>query len=497
MHFLTFVGADHCYKTRKILPEKTTMFIEFRKFTGFGLLLLLGVLGCGAGSTTTSTGSTGNATMNLVVSDTPPSNVSVLAFQVQITGATLQPGNVSLLPKPVTVDLAQLASDTGFLSSSVIGSATYTSLTLTYANPQITLLNNTTSTLTAAGQSCVAGAVCTFTPALNNASLTVSSGIFPLTVSASSTTGLNMDLSIPDLLQSDLSINFANGSSVNLSLLPNAAQPAAISDILGTVSSVNGSQVNITTAFGDTLVLTGTSSSKFFYPTSLCSAETVSCVSSGQIVSIDAELAMNGGLSIDSLNYVAPSGTQVIKGLVLSENAAASPTTVQILIQRQLNASVVMPGQIATVSLPGSTSFAVGTSAYPAVSGASFANHMDVMTGQELFVLPSQAITSTSFPSSSVYLEPSQVVGRIGSVGSSPQQVTLNTLSGLYTMSKPIVQQVNVNTDASTQYLGYTQSSFGVLTVGSYLSARGPLFAIPGGTPTVGAMQIRSHPSLF
>jgi hypothetical protein len=186
------------------------------------------------------------------VADTPATNVTVLSFEVQITGAVLQPGSVAILPRPVTVDLAQLVSDTGFLASTVIDSTTYTSLEITFANPQVTILNNTEAPIALPGQSCAAGATCTFTPALNNASVTISSGVFPLTLTASSTTGLNLDLSIPDLLQSDLSVTLANGTSVNLSLLSGqsaTSQQASIDDVMGTITAISGSQVSVTTAF--------------------------------------------------------------------------------------------------------------------------------------------------------------------------------------------------------------------------------------------------------
>jgi hypothetical protein len=165
--------------------------MQIYKIATAALGLILGIHLCGcAGSSINSTSTTpnSNATVNLVVTDTPPTNITVLSFQVQITGAVLEPGNVLLLPRPVTVDLAQLVSDTGFLASTVIDSGTYTSMTMTLANPQVTILNSGVSSITVSGQSCAAGATCTFIPALNNASVTISSGVFPITVAANSTT---------------------------------------------------------------------------------------------------------------------------------------------------------------------------------------------------------------------------------------------------------------------------------------------------------------------
>lgn len=277
--------------------------------------MCLALAACGGGgssagtSTSTVSTNTPTSTVNLVVSDTPATNLTVVSFQVQITGAVLQPGSVSILPRPVTVDLAQLVSDTGFLASSVIGSATYTSLDLTFANPKVTVVNNTGATVTAAGSSCAAGATCTFTPQLNMASLTISSGVFPLTLTASSTTGLNLDLSIPDLLQSDLSVTLANGTSVNLSVLSgnsSTAQQAQIADVLGTITAVSGSQVNVTTALGDLLVLTAGTSTTYDYPTSVCATGNSACLGVGQVVSTNLSLVGSGALNINSLSQMSP-----------------------------------------------------------------------------------------------------------------------------------------------------------------------------------------------
>jgi len=470
---------------------------------GFGLSLCAVLNGCGNGTTSQpSQTTTGNATVNFVVTDTPPSNVTVLSFQVQITGAVLQPGSVSLLPRPVTVDLVQLVSDTGFLASTVIGSGTYTSLTMTYANPQVTIMNNTAATITLSGQSCAAGATCTFVPALNNASVTVSSGVFPLTVTASSTSGLNLDLSIPDLLQSDLSMTLANGTSVNLSLLSQPAsstsQQAKIDDVFGTITQVSESQVNMTTAFGDLLVLTSSSSTKYNYPSSVCSTPAASCLSVGQIVTADLSLLGNGGLSLNTISYAGSSGSQLVKGLVLSSSTSAATPTVQLLLQRSINASSLSSGQIASVTLPAGTVYGVGTAIYPGVSGGAFTSALDLMPGQELVLnVASNLTTGTSpaFTTSSVYLESSQLVGQIAAVNSATSTLSVNSLSGLFTGSRPVVQQMNLQTDATTAYVGFSASSFTALTKGQFFAAKGPLFNTIGssGYPTLSAIQIRAR----
>ncbi|MGA7158214.1 MAG: DUF4382 domain-containing protein [Acidobacteriaceae bacterium] len=460
-----------------------------------GLLLLAG---CGASASGDGSGSgsgtSGDATVNFTVSDTPPTAVTVLSFQVQIASAVLQPGNVSLLPRAVTVDLAQLASDTGFLASEVIGSGTYTSMTLTLANPQVTLMNNTSGTLSLNEQSCAAGAVCTYTPALDQASVTVSNGVFPLTVTASSSTGLNLDLSIPDLLQSDLSVSLANGSSANLSLLPaasKAAQQAEIADVLGTVTSVSGSTINVTTAFGDSLVLTTGGTTVYKYPAAMCASNTSACVTVGQVVTTDLSMLGDGSLGVNALSYAGASGAQVVKGLVLS----AASGSAQMLVQREVNASGLAAGQVATVSMPAGATFGVGTAVYPAVTGGGFASAADVIAGQEVVASVGSGLVTGSAPAftaGTVYLESSQVVGEIATVNSGSGLITMNGLSGLFTGERPAIQQVDVQTDSATEYTGYSVGSFSALAADDFLAAKGPLFNA-GGVPTVGAVELRAR----
>ena len=250
----------------------------------------------------------------------------------------------------MTVDLAQLVSDTGFLASSVIGSGAYTSLTMTYANPQVTILNNWAASLTLSGQTCAAGATCTCAPALNDANVTVSNGLFPLRVTANSTTGLNLDLSIPDLLQSDLSMTLASGKSVNLSVLPqpssSGAEQAQIADVFGTITAISGAQVTLTTAFGDTLVLTDSSATQYAFPVAVCSTPAASCMEVGQIVTADLSLLGNGGLALNTLSYAGASGGQLVKGLIFGINTSGATPTAQIRLQRSINVSPITTGQM-------------------------------------------------------------------------------------------------------------------------------------------------------
>ncbi|HWT66110.1 MAG TPA: hypothetical protein VN151_08340 [Terracidiphilus sp.] len=458
--------------------------------------------GCTANSSSSgSTASQGQGTVNLVVSDTPPANITVLSFRITITGAVLQPGNVSLLPRPVTVDLAQLVSDTGFLASTVIDSGTFTSLTMTYANPQVTIQNNRTTSITVAGTTCAPGAICTLSPALNQASVTVSNTVFPLTVAANSTTGLALDLSIPDLLQSDLSITLASGTSVNLSLLSSktaASQQVEIDDVFATIKSISGNSVTVQTALGAELILTSGSSTVYNYPASICASAGASCLAAGQVVKTNLSLLGEGALALNTITYIGGSGASFAEGLVLSTDNTSSTPTMQVLVQRVENTSSLTPGQIATVVVPSSAAFSVASATYPAVNSASFATSADLIAGQEVILAVGSDLVSgdtPNFTTNTLYLESSQTIGRVVSVDTTNQLVVINGLSGLYTGQAPIIQQMDVQAGTSTSYIGFSSSNLNGLAAGQFVAAKGPLFNTTASSsqPTISATELRKR----
>ena len=78
------------------------------------------------------------------MTDTAPSLVSILSAQVTLTGTTLAPGNVSIFSGSATVDLMRLQTDVAYLATAAnIPAGNYTAVTLTFANPSLTIENDT------------------------------------------------------------------------------------------------------------------------------------------------------------------------------------------------------------------------------------------------------------------------------------------------------------------------------------------------------------------
>jgi predicted component of type VI protein secretion system len=108
--------------------------------------------GCSSRSVQFSGGQTNSVPATLSMTDTPPAGVSVLSFQVTLTAATLNPGNVQLITVPTTVEVTRLQTESSLLPAANIPPGTYTSLALTIApNPSLTFQNNTGATLTVGG----------------------------------------------------------------------------------------------------------------------------------------------------------------------------------------------------------------------------------------------------------------------------------------------------------------------------------------------------------
>src|SRR6266849_9857268 len=161
----------------------------------------------------------GTATVSLtLVADTLPPNPSIRSFNVTIVAITLTPTSGTALtfqpPSPIVIDLMRLQSDTALLGSLTnVPSGSYT-VQVSLLSPEITFLNDTSSTITANGVACLTNAVCTasFTAV---GTPTISS--FTFNATSSGQQGIELDFKLTNaisLSSGTLSVNF-NPSSPN------------------------------------------------------------------------------------------------------------------------------------------------------------------------------------------------------------------------------------------------------------------------------------------
>jgi hypothetical protein len=117
-------------------------------FTSWSLLsFMVLAFGCGGGTSSNPTTTTPAQSGSVFVSGTDAPLPSVVSFQVDITGITVSDGinpPVSVLNGTQTVDFARFDGLHTLLDLNTIPTGSYTSATVTLANPQIGYLNVTT-----------------------------------------------------------------------------------------------------------------------------------------------------------------------------------------------------------------------------------------------------------------------------------------------------------------------------------------------------------------
>jgi len=151
---------------------------------------------------------TNGVPMSLTIGDTPPTGVAVLFFEASITGASLQPSDstkpaVSVLNAPVEIEFGHLQTDTAFLSLANVTPDTYSSMTLTFGNAEMTIVNHSGAAI----GSCAKDAVCQMTPSFSTSMVKLSGAPFPVTIAMNSVVGVKLDLDVNSSVQNDLSIN--------------------------------------------------------------------------------------------------------------------------------------------------------------------------------------------------------------------------------------------------------------------------------------------------
>jgi Domain of unknown function (DUF4382)/Domain of unknown function (DUF5666) len=193
--------------------------------------LVLALAGCGNKTSTSVTSGQfagGTGSVVILAGDTPQCDVS--SFKVTITGITLTPLGggtpVSILSsaQAMTVEWASLQDLTTLLGSATVPTGTYSTVTLTMADPQLTGVDFTKSPVVPA------------TVAASLSSLKVSFSIVPaLTVASDKTVGLKLDF---DLLNS-------LGLDKNGNLSGKVAPIFAASPVVLTTSSSSGELENL------------------------------------------------------------------------------------------------------------------------------------------------------------------------------------------------------------------------------------------------------------
>jgi hypothetical protein len=486
--------------------------------------ICFGLIGCGGGGNKTPPASA--VPVVLTVQDQPPAGVTALSFGIQITGVSLQSStgsdsSVSLLSSPVTVNLSNLQTVSSLLANTTAPAGTYSGITITFANPQVSVINNTGATLTDGGSgSCPASATasCSLVPALSVSTVTITTAPFPLTLTAGTPIQIALDFNSADSLTNTAQVL---GITPTVTVTTNTTVNATTSNIAdftngtGQVTSASNNQVVVTDlSTGQPLTLTSTANTTFtgFSTSATCTtANTFACVQQGQNVNFNFGVSGAAGSSPTLQTLNLNSGiTNGVTGTVISTNPFEVVVTGESPAFSGATTGVSV-GQVVVVSPSTGATFSAQTNGTTLPAGLTFAGTNDLGIGQSV-LLDSTGFTAGTgtapgtVATDNVTLVPSQFGGTINTLNSTNQSFDLNGLNGLFTGNN--VSDVNVNTSTTgTTFTGGSMNNFNGLAVGNTANVGGLLFNSPteGGAPvlvggqvgvtgtTAAAAALRSH----
>jgi len=448
----------------------------------------------------------GNSTVVLAMTDTPPSNASILSAKVTLTGATLSPGNVSLFSGSTTVELTRLQTDVAYLATATnIPAGNYTSVTLTFANPSLTIENDTASVI----GSCAVGSICTMAPT-STPNLSTTVPLTSFTAASTSPLGILVDVNLDNLLTTSLGADFGAGTSVttfvpgSTAAPPTGAPPVGAEDVVGHVQSINSSNstFTLTNALGS-YVLKVTSGSTFLqFPNSgSCTTPAFACLQNNQILSVDIGIQSDGSIYARNILFEdADSSDLEIEGMITSTNAASQQFNFVILSTSSsfTGLAIGMPATVQYSNSPQTPfdvdfvhadNLQINTSSF----ASSFTGPADLVAGQQVSIRRNSSFGSILL-ADRVRLRSSRVTATVQSVGA--PNITLANLPSLFYGHGGVTQIFSQTSTVPPTIYYSTTSSISASTniLGDQVSVRGPLFNTSGTNRTLIASKVVLKP---
>src|SRR5260370_13050488 len=375
-----------------VLNAGGSIMYRILSFT-FAVASCASLVGCGTSSM--SVAPPGSVPMSLTIGDTPPSGVAVLFFETQITGASLQPSDtskaaVSVLSTPVEVEFGHLQTDKAFLSRSNVTPDTYKSISLTFGNATMTIVNHSGAAISA----CANNSVCELTPNFNPSMATLSSAPFPITISQNSVVGIRLDFNVNSSVQNDLSIN----PTVTIKHLTqrhddeDMQEMEDVDEVDGQVTVVGSNQFTLMNEkSGQSLTISVDSNTAFEdFDRAVCTANPAdfSCVKMGQILDVDLSENGAGAMLAKRVEFEEDANREAIKGTITSVDSATQPHMVVFNEEPALGG--VSEGSPVVVAIQPNAMFQIAREelgedgGFSTISGLSFASGADLLLGQDV-----------------------------------------------------------------------------------------------------------------
>lgn len=449
----------------------------------------------------------GASALSVTVTDTPPTNVTVLSFEVSVTGATLNPGGPDLLAGrgPVRIEAEELETESAFFNTVGVAPGTYTMLNLTFANPELTFKNGTTMNL--AG--CAPGAVCEINPTGTLTSVVnfpAPGLVIPGNPSTSgmmgqdmggdneqTAMGIQLDLDVNTILTMALGVDFSQAGAVTVKQLAREAEGEFddVDELQGTVQNLSTANMTFTlhTMNGDFSITTNTNT-QFEFPN--CMTNDISCLQNNFVVEVDAMMMPGGGFLAREISFEDQGEDDEMEGVVFKIDDATHFEMVVLDELRSLNNVNVGNPVVVTLSNP---SFQVQMEELNAPSAlvSAFQSATDtsqLLTGQTVEVrltAPANPGPPIAVTADRVRLRMSQLTANV-SGSPTPPNFMLGNLPSLFTGAG--ITSIQVDTSDTTRFEGVADLS-GLANMDP-VSVRGLLFK-NGASPVLVAKKIRKR----
>lgn len=447
---------------------------------GLFLIVSLVLLAACSGGSSTPPPPPGSAPLSITVKDAPPAGVTVLSFEITVTGAVLQPGNVSLVSTPIEIEVKQLEVETAFLNTVNVPAGTYNSLVVTVSNPEMTIKNDTGQGLATPFGSCASGAVCEFEPNLST-SVTINFAQ-PITIQANTPAGLVIDANLSNLIGSNGGIDFSAANGFTVQQLNGVGFPTGqLEDVEfeGTVANKDAAnnQFTLQTGNGNVTIKVDNSTEFEDFDDAGCAANNFTCVQNGQVVEVEVALMAGGMLVAKEVEFEDGAADDELEGVIVSVDNATQFK--MVVIEELRNITGIDVGNAVTVTLAASCGtggcFRVDDNGLtvPAVQGTLFEASVDtsqLMPGQTVQVRRLGTSSGMNVDTDRVRLRGTRFTATVASV--TPPNFVVNGLPGLFTAQG--ISQIQVQTSSQTDFDNV--ANVNSLATGNTVSLRGLLF---------------------
>ncbi|MGH9794567.1 MAG: DUF5666 domain-containing protein [Candidatus Acidiferrales bacterium] len=455
--------------------------------------LVLVIAACGGGPPSNPQPPPGaqTAPVSVTIRDTPPVGVTILSFEITVSSAVLQPGNVQLVTSPIEVEIKQLEIETDLLSTINVPAGTYTSIAITFTNPEITIRNDAGLSLPGCA---TVGAICEFRPG-GMATVTYSGQPFPLNVMANSPLNLLIDVNLATVISNALGVDFTQPGGVTVSVVPAVLGVFdEIEDVAGRVTALDAANNRFTLQVSPTVSLdvsvnAGTEFEDF--DDIGCATANLACVAVNQLVEVDLELMAGGALVAEEVELLDNDNEEELEGVIVDASTLPASFTM-VLLEEIIDVPGIDVGLPVQVNILPNPRFRIDDDDLD-TTGLQFATTSDLIVGQRVEVEKQTALsgaTPPAFDTDRIKLKDSRFTARVQSVSVANSSFVVDNLPGLFTANGVTAIEVRI-TAAETEFEDV--SGLAALTAGDTVSLRGLLFRNVANTamPILAAEKVR------